>query len=134
MSETWRLVGLPSLQRAIASQPSAVRAKLQDLIHATSFSIAQRIRASVPVETGALKESITTASGSGLTGGVTIRPGVIKGRRPEVYWRFVEFGTIHMSARPTIRPATEAEVPDVESRVTKLASDLERDLTSGGAI
>jgi HK97 gp10 family phage protein len=128
---TMRLVGLDALQRALTAQPAVVKAHLQGVIQSTAFSIAQRIHASVPVDTGALKESIQASRVSGLTGGVAVATGVIRGRRPEIYWRFVEFGTLHRGARPTIRTAAQAEVPDLENRVTHMASDIERGLTAG---
>lgn len=131
--QTMRLVGLNALQKALTAQPALVKAHLQGVIQTTSFSIAQRIRATVPVDTGAYHDAIEVTPVSGLTGGVYIRPGVIKGRRPEVYWRFVEFGTVHVPASPAIRPATQDELPEVEARVTAMATDIERDLSVGVA-
>lgn len=129
-----RMTGLDSLQRAMREQPARVRAGLQDLVAATSFAIAQRARANVPVDTGAYKAAITTTNVSGLSGGVVIGSGVIRGRRPEVYWRFVEFGTVHVPARPALRDAAQGEIQDVEARVQHLADAIERDLSSGGAL
>lgn len=127
--QTWRLIGLEALQEAFRRQPALVRARLGQIVSATSFSLAQRAKSSVPVDTGALQSAIRAIGGSGLRGGVAIDSGTIRGRQPEVYWRFVEYGTVRVSSRPFLRSAAEAEFPAVEARLRSLASDMERDLS-----
>lgn len=127
----FKLVGLDSLQRGFREQPDRVRSGLQDIVSATSFSIAQRAKADVRVDSGAYEEAITAVQSKSLSGGVYIRSGVIRGRRPEVYWRFNEFGTVKLPARPSLRNAAQSELTVVENRVQHLASNIERDLTSG---
>jgi HK97 gp10 family phage protein len=128
MAETMRLIGLESLQALLRTEPARVRSAVSRVIATTAFSLTQRARASVPVDTGALQASLRSYA-SGMTGGVVVESGFIRGRQPEVYWRFVEYGTVRVPARPFLRAAAESELPTFEARIRSLASDIERDLS-----
>lgn len=124
------LDGVDKLKAAVARQPELVRRHMTGVIQATSFSVAQRAKALAPVDTGALKSSITAQS-RGLSGSVRVQGGVIHGRRPEIYWRFIEYGTVKTPARPLFRAATEAETSAFETRIRNIVPAIERDFASG---
>lgn len=71
-----------------------------------------------PVDTGALKSSIST---SVQRRGATIRGEV----GPTVrYAGYVENGTIHMRAQPYLRPATDAVLPGYHAAMAKMMGDI----------
>lgn len=122
------LVGLEALKALVRSIPDVVRTHMGDVIETTSFAVASRARATVRVETGAYKAAITSTA-KGLSGRVGVAAGVFNGRRPEIYWRFVEFGTVKTPAHPTFRAATESETPGFEARIRGIVGKIERDLS-----
>lgn len=127
---TARLDGFEQTRRALASVPDRVRVLSADAVAVSTFSLAQTARAMAPRDTGALKQAIVSKS-TGLSGRVGLSPDVINGRRPEVYWRFVEFGTVHVPARPFFRPAAELEREAFIKRMRNIGPALERDLSAG---
>ena len=130
---TMTLDGMAPLQRALKTAPDQVALHAADAVQVSSFAIAQRARSLVPVRSGALKSSITVAA-RGTIGRVGIGrvdvAGGGKGRSPEVYWRFVEFGTRYHPARPFFRPAAAAEESDYVARIKAIGPKLERDLAT----
>lgn len=119
------LTGMEALQRAIKDAPEAVKVGASDAVAKTSFAIAARARALVPVRTGALKNAIA-ASSTGLSGKV----GLTDSKR-FFYWRFVEYGTVHVGARPFFRPAGEAEEQGFIDRIRAVGTRLERGFATG---
>ena len=121
-----KLEGFESLQRALKGAPEAVRVRASSAVAASTFAIAQRARALMPVASGDLKRAITTTrTASGLSGSVGLDT------RDTYYWRFVEFGTRHMAARPFFRPAAEAESDLFIQRMRAIGPALERDFSRG---
>jgi len=126
---TLKLEGFESTQRAFARAPELVRVKASQAVATSTFAIAQRARALVPVASGDLKRAITSSNVvSGLSGSVGLdSPAVF-------YWRFVEFGTRHSAARPFFRPAAEAESELYIQRMRAIGPALERDFSSGSLL
>jgi HK97 gp10 family phage protein len=122
------LTGMDALQRALKTAPEAVQDHAAAAVQTTAFAIAQRARALVPVKTGALKSAITSAAIK--TNGRVGLSGAKGEKNPAFYWRFVEFGTRHMPARPFFRPAADAEAEAFVARVREIGPALERDLAS----
>lgn len=127
---TSRLDGFDATKRALKAAPELVRVLGADAIAKSTFAVEQTARALAPQQTGALRQAITSKS-SGLSGRVGIAGGIINGRRPEVYWRFVEYGTVRMPARSMFRAAAEREAPIYIKRLQDIGPKLERDLSSG---
>jgi HK97 gp10 family phage protein len=73
-------------------------------------------------ETGRLRGSLT-ASARGLSGRVVMEGDAF-------YWRFLEYGTRYIAARPFVRPAAEAEANAVEGRIRDMVAKLERDFAT----
>ena len=119
-----KLEGFEATKRAFALAPESVKVAAGDVIAKSSFAVAQRARALVPVRTGKLKAGIVAAS-TGLNGRVgTNAPDLF-------YWRFVEFGTVRMGASPFFRPAAESEQGPYLQAMARIGPRLERDLAAG---
>jgi HK97 gp10 family phage protein len=96
-----RIEGIDQLQRELAALPTKVREVVRDAVTDAAEAVASDARATVPVVTGALRDSITTEVGSdGLS--VQVSTGLD-------YGQFVEHGTSRMPAQPFMLPAAEAE-------------------------
>lgn len=120
------LEGFGPFQRALAQAPEVVRTHASSAVASSTFAIAQRARALVPVDTGDLQRSITTST---VVRGLTGRIGL---STPDTsYWRYVEFGTRFMPARPFFRPAAEMEREGFIQRMRSIGPRLERDLSTG---
>jgi HK97 gp10 family phage protein len=118
------LDGFDATKRAFANAPDAVKVAAADVVAKSSFAVAQRMRSLVSVRTGKLRSRITSAS-TGLNGRVGFSD------RDAFYWRFVEFGTVRMPARPFVRPAAEAEAEPFVRSMAAIGPKLERDLSGG---
>ena len=110
--------GLKSLQRQLQSAPDHVRDRLGRVVGASTFRIYNMIRTGAWRRTGKLQQAIHYRI-SGLTGRVTIDADAF-------YWHFLEYGTVKMPARPVIRPAGDAELPEFERGVLNVGRDLEQ--------
>ena len=124
---TMSLTGMEALQRVLKTAPDAVNELASDAVTKTGFATAQRARALVPVRTGALKAAIASAPATKTKSGPSGRVGL--STREAFYWRFVEFGTVHVPARPFFRPAAEAESTEYVARIRAIGPQLERDLS-----
>lgn len=119
-----KLEGFEATQRALLRVPDVARTHASSAVAASTFAVAQRARAIVPVDTGTLKASIESSrTVNGLTGSVGVSS------RDVGYWRFVEFGTRHMAARPFFRPAAEGESNAFIQRMRDIGPKIERDLS-----
>lgn len=126
---TVKLDGLEATLRAFQRAPDVARVHASSAVAASTFAVAQRARALVPVDTGRLKAAIETSrTVNGLTGNVGLSS------REAFYWRFVEFGTKHMAARPFFRPAAEQERNTFIERFRRIGPLMERDLSGGGGL
>ena len=121
-----KLEGFEVLQRAITSAPVMVKAHASSAVAASSFAVAQRARSLAPLATGTLRANIES---SRVVGGLTGSVGIAS--KEAFYWRYVEFGTVNMPARPFFRPAAESESEAFIQRMRAIGSKLERDFSSG---
>lgn len=95
-----------------AALPDRTRA----VVRKASFDVEGQAKNRAPVDTGALKNSISTEfEDNGLTG--IIAPHV-------EYATFVEFGTRRMSAQPYMTPAAEAVKPAFVAAMKQMLQDL----------
>lgn len=123
---TMTITGLEALQAAIKETPKIVRTHVAGAIRESTFAVADRMRRLVPHRSGDLLESITASApkGSGVSG-------LVGFDNPRVfYWRFLEFGTVKMPARPFIRPAAEAEAPRYIQRIQAIGTALQSDVAA----
>lgn len=96
-------IGLREANRALRQLPEFARPRVQAVMDRTGFRVAQGAQQRVRRRTGFLAARIRWES----------RPrtlSAVAGVSPEAfYWKFLEYGTVHMEAAPFIRPAAEAE-------------------------
>jgi HK97 gp10 family phage protein len=115
--------GMEDAQDALRRFPDQARDAMADVIQRTTFAARQRMLATAPRgETGRLRGSLT-ASARGLSGRVVMEGDAF-------YWRFLEYGTRYIAARPFVRPAAEAEANAVEGRIRDMVAKLERDFAT----
>lgn len=118
---TVQIEGMEGVRDALRRVPDQTRVLMADVIAKTAFSARQRTIASAPRDSGQLRSSITSSS-RGLSGRVDVA-GLAH------YWRFLEYGTVRIPARPFVRPAAEAESVVFEQRIRQAAARLERDFS-----
>lgn len=125
---TMTLEGMAALQRAITEAPDSAKAHSKDAVSKSTFAIFSRIQAwaNAHRRTGGLSLGIRWKA-PGLTGTISIDPG-------SFYWIFLEYGTVHIRARPGVRPAVESESNNFIRRMQDFGRKLERDWSSGSAI
>lgn len=124
-----RIEGLDHAIAQFRRAPDVARKYLGEAVRVTEITLAQKVRNAAPTDTGALRHSIGSQT-RGLVASITIEPGLMFGRRPDIYWRFVEFGSVHnVPARPFIRPTAENEQQPFIGRIEQAGQRMERALT-----
>lgn len=124
---------LQRLSRSLANK--AVR----DAVMAGAKLARDKTRQSAPVRSGKLKKNIVVTRQRGTpdaaVAGVSVKRPAGKKRqspKPETapyYWRFLEFGTSQMNAKPFLRPAWDNNLPQIEGAVrSKLAQAIDQAL------
>lgn len=103
-------VKLNEVRAAMKRLPDHVRGRLQKTVEVTAFQVARLAESKAPRRTGKLRASIQwKAMPSTITAKVSIHTDAF-------YWKFFEYGTEKMGARPFVRPAKEAMAADHEHR------------------
>jgi HK97 gp10 family phage protein len=119
-----RLEGFAQLQRALTRAPELVKKHAASEVAHTSLRIANRAAQMAPVDTGTLRRDITwTTTGDGLSGGAGLHSNAA------FYWRFIEYGTVKMPARPFFRPAAEMERDNFVRGMRDIGPHIERELS-----
>jgi len=150
--ETVRIEGLAQLDRALKELPQRIANRgLRASVYAGAKVIRDEARSRAPKAAqslgpkqpppGTLKRSVIMKHIRELSGGgrqtfyVLVRHGKKyrnQGKRGNLsqdawYWRFVEFGTVKMSARPFLRPAFDMKKNDALTAIkTRLAERIEQ--------
>ncbi len=112
-----KLEGMEALQRAITNAPELAKNHAKDAVSRSTFAVYNRMRSRAPRDTGGLQMEIRWTA-PGLTGRITIDGAF--------YWKYLEYGTVKMTARPFIRPSTEEESNNFIKRMQDFGSKLER--------
>lgn len=125
-----KIEGMEGLQKAFAVLPKELHAKaLKPAVSAAAAVVRKQAKANAPVDEGTLRKAIyqtRSRSESGTfqeTAIVGVRFGRKYRRRGQDawYWRFLEFGTVKMPARPFLRPAFEStKQQQLDAIVTRL--------------
>lgn len=107
--------GIPQTTSTLRRVLNRVTGASAHVVRGSCARIVYRAKALAPVDTGALRRSITyrLQGTRGYVGCTAVpMPTGDRSRRiwgPAYYWRFVEFGTRYVTAKPFFRPAAEAE-------------------------
>lgn len=88
---------------------------LSQLIRKTGFSIEARAKTLCPVDTGRLRNSITTRIDGPLK--VTVGTNV-------EYAQYQEFGTRHQKGKPFMTPAVDAEMKEFQKGLAQIERSL----------
>ncbi len=126
-NETFRIEGMGAAIRQFRKAPGVARTYLAQAVQVTEISARSKVAAAAPRRTGALAHAVTSRS-TGLKASISIEGGEIYGQTPSVYWRFVEFGTSRVPARPFIRASADAEQNPFIDRVKQAGARMERTL------
>jgi HK97 gp10 family phage protein len=112
-----KVEGMEALKREFAKLPQELHAKaLRLAVNAAAGVVRKQAMTTAPVDTRVLRKAIyqtrsrSESSASQETAIVGIRFGKKYRRRgmDAWYWKFIEFGTSKLSARPFLRPAFES--------------------------
>jgi HK97 gp10 family phage protein len=134
---TMRVHGLVELERTMKELgPKLARNALRSAVNAGAQVIKKEAQGLAPIDTGRLAQKaiyVTRSRSDSGPGKETYLVGVRQGRREQqkdrdaFYWKFVEFGTKFVHARPFLRPAFENKKVEAVARMTeKLKKALER--------
>lgn len=106
-----KVEGLKEANAALRKLPEFARDDAQKVFDVTAFQVSRAAQAQAPNKTGLLRRSIDWATRPrSLSAVVTVA-------REAFYWRFVEFGTVKMPARPFFRPAALSMREDHHQRL-----------------
>lgn len=125
MDAEFKVEGLAELRAALLELPRNIgRNVLRGAVNAGAREIAEEVKVRAPIDTGRLRAAVFRKHARELSSAMrqTFIVGVRSGKRHQqltrgrrtvnldaFYWRFVEFGTSKMSARPFIRPAFDVK-------------------------
>jgi HK97 gp10 family phage protein len=125
--------GQRELERALRDLSQAVSRRLaRNAVLSGARVIASATKARAPVgEDGLLKRSIRTFEDRTENSSGTKRMAYAGTRLYYAYW--VEYGTVHMSAQPFLRPAIDENFTEISNRMGEnLASGFERETAKYG--
>lgn len=124
MADGLKLTGFKELADALRELgPRVARNSLRRAVSAGAAEIRNEARARAPVDTGEMRKDIMVKRERDTKGEMSAKYSVFvrsgkksrlagKGRnvqKDSYYWKFVEFGTSKMPAKPFLRPAYEAK-------------------------
>lgn len=123
MAEIIQVIGLKEANAALRHLPDFAQVKAQAVMDVSAFQVAEGARARVARRTGYLASQIAwegrPASVSAVVGIMNAGAGRDSPNPYPFYWKFLEYGTVNMAARPFMRPAAEAVEADHEARLVQ---------------
>lgn len=133
---TVKIEGLKELADKLQSfGPKLARNGLRAAVNAGAEVVRKDVQARVPVDTGVMRKAVYKKQIREESGDTrqTFYVGVRSGKKYQkknqdaFYWRFLEFGTAKLQARPFIRPAFETKKKEAVERIkSKLAERIEK--------
>lgn len=111
---------LDALAARLGASGLRIGAATAAALRKTAYGIERSAKANAPVDTGALRNSISTSfAGDGRSGAMAAEIG------PTVdYGIYVEFGTSRMAGQPFMGPAYDANVPQLEAALGGIAEAI----------
>lgn len=129
-----KIIGLENLRRKLKAMPQRIEAQIRAALEKSADEIVAMAKALVPVDSGALRDSIGWTWGDPPSGAMVLgtakegemRITIYAGTRDKklgdadaFYARFVEFGTQKMSAQPFFYPSYRANKKRARGRITR---------------
>ncbi len=143
-----RVTGLELLRRKIRTLPKAMRDEIRKSMEQGADEIVAMAQRLVPVDSGALRDSIGWTWGDPPKGSVVLAKSTPErgeaitiyagsrdkglGDRDAFYVRWVEFGTVKMQAQAFFYPSYRALRKRVRSRTTRVVGKAIRKVAAGG--
>jgi HK97 gp10 family phage protein len=128
MAQRTELIGLKEANRALRKLPEFAKAKAQEVMDVSAMQVANEAKRRAPRRSGDLIGDIQWQRRPRSLSSVV-------GVMAAFYWKFLEYGTVKMAARPFMRPAAEAIAGDHQARLvralTDAANQVERDAATG---
>ncbi len=143
-----RIRGVRGLQKKLARMPEAIKEEMRKAMAQGADEVVALAKSLVPVDQGDLRDSIGWTWGDPPKGSIIL--GNIKrsakaqarkdagllitiyaGNDQAYYARWVEFGTVHMTARPYFYPSYRAVRKRVKSRVTRATNKAIKQVAAG---
>jgi HK97 gp10 family phage protein len=106
-------VRLNEKRAALKRLPEHLRDRLQKTSDVTAFQVSRLISQRMRRRTGKMAAAVTWKSRPSTLSAIV---GIDKSA---FYWKFWEYGTVKMEARPSVRPAKEAMAADHDARLTQ---------------
>ena len=122
-----QFVGLKEANAALKKLPDFAKVRVQAVNDKTAFRVSTIAKSKAPRRTGLLQLGIQWQS---RPRSVTAVVGVPSGSGSPFYWKFLEYGTVKMPARPMFRPSADAVRDSHQSELiavlARAADDTER--------
>ena len=119
-----QFVGLKEANAALKKLPEFAKVRAQTVQDVTAFRVAAiaktKVRRSALDKLLHLQDAITWASRPRSVSSVV---GVPSGQGSPFYWKFLEYGTVKMGARPMFRPAADAVRNQHQSDLMRVLED-----------
>lgn len=138
MASATKIIGLAKLHKKLQRMPDVAKTKIKAAMEQGADEIVAMMRNLVPVDSGALRDSIGWTWGKAPQGAMTIGKMAASNLASELtitiyagtrdkklgdadayYARFVEFGTKHMAASPYFYVSYRANKKKVRSRIRR---------------
>ena len=149
MASAAKIIGLAKLHRKLKRMPEAAKTRIRAALEKSADEIVRMAKGLVPVDSGALRDSIGWTWGRPPQGALTLGKvaassmatdltiTIYAGTRDKklgdadaFYARWVEFGTQKMKAQPYFYPAYRANKKGARSRVRRAISKAARETAS----
>lgn len=142
MASATRILGLAKLQKKMERMPKVAKARIREALEKAAEEIVQMMRRLVPVDEGALRDSIGWTWGKAPKGAMTLGKvaessmggdltiTIYAGDDEAFHARWVEFGTQDMAAQPYFFPAYRANRKRAKSSVRRAINKAAKEVAS----
>lgn len=144
MARRSTVLGRAKLQRKLDRLPVAAKTTIKDAIAEAADDIVRMMKSLVPEDTGALRDSIGWVWGNDVPKGAVIAAVVksslgndltitVYAGNEDAFWaRWVEFGSVKMSAQPYFYVSYRANKKSAKRKIRKATRDAARKVAKGG--
>lgn len=140
-----KILNRKRLERRLAAMPEATRIEIRAAMEQSAAEIVETMQRMAPVDEGDLRDSIAWTWGDAPAGALVIartrksiasKAGltltIYAGGGEQYYARFVEFGTVNMTAQPFFFPSWRLGRRRVKGRVARAVTKAAKKVAAGG--